>query len=102
MRKKMKCNIQKEGHKKIHMILRSLRQSFFCEDLKKIDAKSPERRAAVMPAEEDESPPERMPIAPFSSIASFTPRAIFAPKPMRGSETPEPNVSSRGVKMPTP
>ena len=72
-------------------------QSFFWDDLKKIDTRSPKRSAAVIPADDAVSPPDRMPIAPFSSTASFTPRAMFAPKPMRGSDTPAPNIFSSGV-----
>ena len=49
-----------------------------------------------IPAAASAIPPESMPIAPLSSIACFIPLPIVAPKPIRGTDTPQPNTSNNG------
>jgi len=61
---------------------------------------NPNIKAALIPADEAESPPVKIPIAPSRSIASFTPLPIVAPKPVSGSEAPHPKYSSIGSYSP--
>ena len=69
-------------------------------DLKIIEANKPKIKAAVIPAAEEVRPPVKAPISPSFSTASRTPLPIFAPNPIRGTVTPEPNISSIGSKIP--
>ena len=64
--------------------------------LKRIPASRPKRIAAVIPAAVAFSPPVRMPRAPLSSMASLTPFANVAPKPVKGTEAPAPAKSIMG------
>ena len=69
--------------------------------LNKSEAKRPKISAAVMPAADDEIPPVIEPISPSLFTASLTPRPIFAPKPIRGTDTPAPNKFCIGSYIPT-
>ena len=48
---------------------------------------NPAIKAAVIPDADASSPPENIPINPFSSTASRTPFASKCPKPDKGTET---------------
>lgn len=52
--------------------------------------------AAVIPAALAVSGPSRIPIKPYSRTASRTPRAMVAPKPVRGTVAPAPAKSIKG------
>ena len=64
--------------------------------LKRIPASRPKIIAAVIPAAVAFRPPVRMPRAPLSSMASLTPFANVAPKPVKGTEAPAPAKSMKG------
>ena len=64
--------------------------------LKRIPASRTKMIAAVIPAAVAFRPPVRMPRAPLSSMASLTPFANVAPKPVKGTEAPAPAKSMMG------
>ena len=68
--------------------------------MKKREKKNPSKSEAEQPAEAAVKGPLRIPIAPKESIASLVPLAMAAPKPIRGTEAPEPANSNRGEYKP--
>lgn len=60
--------------------------------LQKKARKRPHKSATDIPDAVAERPPENAPKIPSLFTASSTPLPIAAPKPMRGTETPEPNI----------